>query len=223
MSTAATCRTDRAILPLPHRIWNPHVRSSSDLRHRRLPAHARAGARPRQAGGHRSHGADLAAGDDRLPVPGDLRVGGVGVLPRHLLRHGGERQFADDRLAGVPVAGVPARFDLCAEGLADQNRRRPQGQEGRHSAMDADRGHLCARLDAARLRRAAHFDRLGAGRRQRCRQEGNDHLRAAARLSTAQRAGQDARRHAGERRARRRDLGAGAQRRSSKASTASSG
>ena len=90
--------------------------------------------------------------------------------------------------------------------------RRSQGQEDRHPAMDADRRHLCARLDAARRRRAAHLDRLDPGRRQRCRPQGDDDIRAAARLPADQRAGQDARRHAGERRDRRRDLGAAAQR-----------
>ena len=61
--------------------------------------------------------------------------------------------------------------------------RRSQGQADRHPAMDADRGDLCARLAAARRRRAAHLDRLGPGRRQRRRPQGDGDVRAAARLS----------------------------------------
>ena len=109
----ATCALSAALtrtLPL----IPVHVRPSPDLRHRRLPAHARADARPDQAGRHRPHRAHAAARDDRLSVPGGLRVGGVGILAGDLLRHGRERQLPDGRAAGVSVPRVPAWLDLRA-------------------------------------------------------------------------------------------------------------
>ena len=59
---------------------------------------------------------------------GNCPMVGLPVFPSRVFRHG-----------SIFVRGE----------FPDQNRRRPQGQASRHPAMDADRRHLCARLDAA--------------------------------------------------------------------------
>ena len=82
-----------------------------------------------------------------------------------LLRRG---RCADDRRCRCSRRGCSGTArSSCGANSPIEDRRRPRGQADRHPAMDADRGDLCARLAAARRRRAAHVDRLGAGRRQR--------------------------------------------------------
>ena len=124
-----------------------------------------------------------------------------------LMARGGARHHADP---GVPSRACSAiRRSTSRENSDIRQPQGPGGPRGRHPGMGADRRHLRARAAAARVRRRPRAHPVVPGRRAASRDASRRSSFTCPKACASPRVpGQEPRRHARERRARRGDFGA---------------